>query len=541
MRKTFTLLFSAATLSLHAQPWNPLGTGMNNLVRALYSDASSGRLYAAGSFTTAGGTLTYYITYWNGSSWSAMGSPANKFGMNTAVNAITSYGGSLYIGGEFTNNMDGSVMCARIARWNGSGWVAVGSPTNGVNNFIYAMAEYNGELYVAGTFTTAGGSAANRVARWNGSAWSAAGSGIGNGTVYTLAVYNGELYAGGNFTFAGSNHIVKWDGSNWVGVGGGMGAYVRVLKEHNGLLYAGGNFTTAGGSGANRIASWDGSVWSALGSGVDNAVFGLTSYGAGLYAGGFFNNAGGSAANRVALWDGSAWTTLGDGLSHSGSPSVYAMETHNNEIYAGGFFTFSGVNATNYTARWTPAPLPVEIISFTASAGEDRVVLNWTTASETNSDYFVVERKTGEGEEFVKSGVIKAAGNTSILQHYSFIDLLSTQYPIPGTIYYRLRRADLDGTGRYLETISVTLPARTPSLSLTLSGNSLRVSFNPAAADASIHVFDMTGNEVMGRELHGLRIGDHSSLLDASGLNTGIYFLCLRSGGSEMTRRFVIR
>ncbi|HEX7585125.1 MAG TPA: hypothetical protein VF373_10585, partial [Prolixibacteraceae bacterium] len=63
---------------------------------------------------------------------------------------------------------------------------------------VYALASYNGELYAGESFVMAGGNPANYIAKWNGSAWSPLGTGT-NGTVNSLAVYNSELYTGGLF------------------------------------------------------------------------------------------------------------------------------------------------------------------------------------------------------------------------------------------------------------------------------------------------------------------------------------------------------
>src|SRR5207245_739551 len=77
-----------------------------------------------------------------------------------------------------------------------------------------------------GNFTTAGGSAANRMAKWNGSGWSALGSGLDE-QVNELAVSGGDVYAGGWFTTAGgsaANRVGKWNGSSWSAVGSGIGS-----------------------------------------------------------------------------------------------------------------------------------------------------------------------------------------------------------------------------------------------------------------------------------------------------------------------------
>jgi hypothetical protein len=80
-----------------------------------------------------------------------------------------------------------------------------------MNNSVLALAVSGGDLYAGGSFTTAGGSAANYIAKWNGSSWAALGSGM-NSSVSALAVSGSELYAGGSFTTAGgkvSGYVAK--------------------------------------------------------------------------------------------------------------------------------------------------------------------------------------------------------------------------------------------------------------------------------------------------------------------------------------------
>lgn len=165
---------------------------------------------------------------------------------------------------------------------------------SGMNGYVKALAVSGSTLYAGGSFTTAGGTAANYIALWNGSAWSALGSGM-SGAVNALAVSGSTLYAGGSFTTAGGfavNRIAKWNGSAWSALGSGMDNTVSTLVVSGTTLYAGGDFTTAGGVTVNRIAQWDGSVWSALGSGTDNTVYALAVTGGRLYVCGRFITAG---------------------------------------------------------------------------------------------------------------------------------------------------------------------------------------------------------------------------------------------------------
>jgi hypothetical protein len=247
--------------------WSPLGGGMDGGVDTLALDGS-GNLYAGGWFTTAGGVSANGIAMWDGSSWSPLGSGMGGMG-SPSVRALALDGsGKLYAGGYFTTA--GGVSANHIAVWDGSSWSPLGSGMGGTDYpDVYALALDGSEnLYAGGWFTTAGGVSANYIAMWDGSSWSALGSGM-VGTdypgVYALALDgSGKLYAGGYFFTAGgviANGIAVWDGSSWSALGSGMGGtdypdvYALAL-DGSGNLYAGGLFTTAGGKPSSYIARW---------------------------------------------------------------------------------------------------------------------------------------------------------------------------------------------------------------------------------------------------------------------------------------------
>jgi hypothetical protein len=228
---------------------------------------------------------------------------------------------------------------------------------------VKALALINGELYVGGRFSAAGGVAASSIAKWDGSTWSALGSGLGPSThsiVYALAVNNGELYAGGYFS--PFNHIAKWNGSTWSGLGSGIAdpnGYVCALAVSNGDLYMGGFFTRVGGTAANNIAKWNGTSWNALSTGTSgnssNTVLALAVNGPDLYVGGLFTLAGGTTASRIAKWNGSAWSSLGSGLNHA--VTALAVSAGNKLNVGGGFLALGdGSKVTAYFGIFDDAP-----------------------------------------------------------------------------------------------------------------------------------------------------------------------------------------
>ena len=254
-------------------------------------------------------------------------------------------------------------------------WETLGS---GVNGAVRAVAvASNGDIYVGGDFTTAGGVTVNRIARWDGTTWHALDDGTGNPgvsvasstgdpIVRALAIAgNGDLYVGGDFVNAGGvstvNRIARWDGTSWNALGAGVGGsvtstegpIVRALAiAGNGDLYVGGDFVDAGGvSNVNRIARWNGASWSALTVGVGARVRALAINGTDLYVGGDFTSAGGVPnVNRIARWNTSlsTWNTLGTGTN----AVVSSLAVDGSDLYAGGTFTAAGGAPANRVARW---------------------------------------------------------------------------------------------------------------------------------------------------------------------------------------------
>ncbi len=232
-------------------------------------------------------------------------------------------------------------------------WSALGSGTNG-QVLALAVSE-SGVIYAGGSFTTAGGAAANRVAMWNGTSWLPLGDGILNGTVYALVIdSSGNLYAGGNFNAAGTvtaNKIAKWDGSEWSAVGPvdypgiSDGSAVRALVvDSSDNLYIGGEFEKIVYGilqelTVNNIVMWNDTGWHTLGLGLNDDVHALVCDNAdNLYAGGYFTTADGAGVNHLAQWNGTTWSDVGGGINGY----VWSLAYGGSNLYAGGRFQSAG-------------------------------------------------------------------------------------------------------------------------------------------------------------------------------------------------------
>jgi hypothetical protein len=94
--------------------------------------------------------------------------------------------------------------------------------------------------------------------------------------------------------------------------------------------------------------------------------------------------------------------------------------------------------------------LPVQLTVFTARKMNKNVLLEWNTASESNTARFEIEVARGNAEyqlnHFVKLGIVPASGNSSTPHDYSFVD---EELNKVGVRYYRLRIVDADGRYSY--------------------------------------------------------------------------------------------
>ncbi|MDP2387563.1 MAG: T9SS C-terminal target domain-containing protein [Bacteroidota bacterium] len=103
----------------------------------------------------------------------------------------------------------------------------------------------------------------------------------------------------------------------------------------------------------------------------------------------------------------------------------------------------AGVNGSGIFTN-ALAPLPISLVSFIASKQNDEVLINWVTATETNNQYFTVERSEN-GQFFSEIGNVNGAGNSVTQKSYFMTDL----HPFTGINYYRLKQTDFDGKYSY--------------------------------------------------------------------------------------------
>ncbi len=191
----------------------------------------------------------------------------------------------------------------------------------------------------------------------------------------------------------------------------------------------------------------------------------------------------------------------------------------------------------NFNISPQSIPLPIELLSFGAECVKESVTISWTTASEYNNDYFMVE-KSFDGENFVD--VVKVAGSgTSTELHFYKTEVKKEM----GTVYYRLRQSDYDGTSTTSDPIKVNCDHKGihevigiyPNPSHSMVAVDLYLAEN---CEVKVVLYNTIGQLVMDQNLT-LKNGFQKFSIDLSGLPPDVYQLNLTTGDAVTVKKIV--
>ncbi len=294
------------------------------------------------------------------------------------VGAFTKYQGSIVATGSFTE-MAGVAGSSYVAAYD-TGTDTWSPLSNGLtmgigNAFGTSFAEYNGDLYIGGSYAFASSVPDTRaIARFDGTSFHSLGTGWGPDTVnavwsmYATSAIGGQnrLYFAGTFdTVAGqtAGSVAMWDGTTITPIATsmtivGINPYVPAMTVFNDgqgggdQLYIGGRFTTVDGVTAPMIARWNGTTWSPVGTNLTprNATADIDCFlayddgtGLALYAGGSNLRVNADGINRsVVKWDGLTWSAVGQYVGGR-TWSLAAFDDGNGtKLYGGGTLPASG-------------------------------------------------------------------------------------------------------------------------------------------------------------------------------------------------------
>ncbi len=156
--------------------------------------------------------------------------------------------------------------------------------------------------------------------------------------------------------------------------------------------------------------------------------------------------------------------------------------------------------------------LPVELQRFNGKAADNGILLNWSTATELNNDYFEIEYSR-DAILFESIARIEGAGTTQLPQSYSFLHT----HPKGGWNYYRLRQVDFDGTTAFSDVVPVRWENGYEPLTVFPNPSDRKLEIRGLLGPARVIILDIQGRIVQQYSIEP----NHS--IDISTLNEGFY------------------
>jgi hypothetical protein len=234
-----------------------------------------------------------------------------------------------------------------------------------------------------------------------------------------------------------------------------------------------------------------------------------------------------------------------DGVFASGaysvSPTTYTFSSSDTSI----IFDYNFPIGTSYFSLGTldesGSPLPVDWTHFEATAIEGKVELNWGTATETNNEYFQVQRST-DLNEWENLERVEGAGTTLEQQEYIAYD----NAPINGVAYYRVKQVDFDGTTDYTQVRQVDLSG---AISNTIEVNSsypnpftneLFIDISvPSAGEYIFEITNSSGTIIQQRTETIYNTNYQAVFNNLVSLNPGVYFVRIRNEKQSVVIRAI--
>ncbi|MHA6247849.1 beta strand repeat-containing protein [Pontibacter sp. CAU 1760] len=197
---------------------------------------------------------------------------------------------------------------------------------------------------------------------------------------------------------------------------------------------------------------------------------------------------------------------------------------------------------STYAAGSEPAPLPVELISFSAVLNQTGdAELSWATASETNNSHFEVQRSE-DGKLWDIVNQVTGKGNASTTSRYKCLDSDFATVAAP-VVFYRLKQVDFDGSYAFSKVVAVEQVAQAAQFSsiyLNKATNNLEIRYNNLNPDLPVHVVlsDIKGRTYINKQI-SLDKRSGTLTIPVSGAASGMLVARVASGTVFLSAKMI--
>lgn len=175
--------------------------------------------------------------------------------------------------------------------------------------------------------------------------------------------------------------------------------------------------------------------------------------------------------------------------------------------------------------------LPVELSEFDGIAVGDEVQLNWTTVSERDNDFFIVERSS-DAKNWTSFAMIEGAGTSNSINNYSVTD----ENPKGNITYYRLKQFDFDGSVTIHDIISVS---RNASGDVRMYPNPAKDQVKITASEEISHIDLISVSGTIAKSIDVF--GSTETNVNLSDVANGVYLATIYTQNERIVKRLVVR
>ena len=186
--------------------------------------------------------------------------------------------------------------------------------------------------------------------------------------------------------------------------------------------------------------------------------------------------------------------------------------------------------------------LPITLLSFEATNIQNKAVLvEWITTTETNNDFFTIERST-DAINFEQIGTVQGAGNSITLLNYQYMDATSNlKPPTLNTLYYRLKQTDFNGNYEYSDIKAVKLENNKSLIDVKIYPNPTNneIFINLQKDDYQLLKFNLVNTLGKQIDISTRNTAQQTILSIPSTVPKGIYFLTIQIDHKMITKKIV--
>ncbi len=222
----------------------------------------------------------------------------------------------------------------------------------------------------------------------------------------------------------------------------------------------------------------------------------------------------------LARWDGSSWKDHGNGgttgNNTAGSINTAAVVTN--------FSPFTLASKTSIN------PLPIELTNYDLSCENKKVVINWSTASEINNNFYTIER-SADGLTFESIAFVNGNGTTVTKNNYSYTDT----NPIDGLSYYQLKQTDYNGQSKTYSLRSINCENKNSDVLIYPNPNKGMFTIQGTELGCEVTITD-----VLGKVIYSIKGNEQKTQVILQNLSRGIYYININKNDTSVTKKIAI-